>query len=578
MEPIDYQGALIRRWWWILILGVIGALIGLLIPVNHAKSGSGPTWKTTAFVGAVPSGAGAGELTSGINVNQIIFYAHKSDVAVAAAKAAGVSGAASKLQSKIEVTGPAKKSGVAGEVKIQTIGKSAKESAAFTNAFVAQLGDYIDGLFQSHQHAQLQEVQQRVSDLQSRIAALDGGKGAGGLTGQLNQALAQEQLLTTSKVDSGYQVLQPAMASSADKMGGSFQSLTSNRGARAALGFLLGALIALVIILVLEAFDKSLRTVARAESAFDFPVIAEIPGSAEGHAFDASPTSLSHEAEAFRILCASVLLADIVVETSTGASKSKRKITAVPTSQSGGASEGDSGAEGGQAELAASAMDLLNQSRPNANKTRQVVLVVSAATEPARPMVVANLAATFAESGQSVLVSSTQDLRVSSDLDSEREDSGVISASDLEAHLVASRFENVSSLPLDDFVENRVQLITRAPLIFEAARELADVVIIEAPSLLAFLDAEAVAPCADIVLVVGDASATSLDQAKRAGELLRRIGAPVIGVVLTSVKLRGRDVRRASAHDTRIESNTFLERRAVPVSARDLTPNVGAPE
>ena len=47
----------------------------------------------------------------------------------------------------------------------------------------------------------------------------------------------------------------------------------------------------------------------------------------------------------------------------------------------------------------------------------------------------------------------------------------------------------------------------------------------------------------DVVLVVGDCVETKLDGAKQAGELLRRMNAPVLGVVLTNVEIGTRDIR-----------------------------------
>ena len=85
--------------------------------------------------------------------------------------------------------------------------------------------------------------------------------------------------------------------------------------------------------------------------------------------------------------------------------------------------------------------------------------------------------------------------------------------------------------------------MNRAPGIIRAARDLADVVIVEAPPLLAYHDTEALSQAVDVVLVVGDCDETKLERAKRAGELLRRINAPILGVVLTSVEIGTRDIR-----------------------------------
>ncbi len=84
-----------------------------------------------------------------------------------------------------------------------------------------------------------------------------------------------------------------------------------------------------------------------------------------------------------------------------------------------------------------------------------------------------------------------------------------------------------------------------APPIVDEARKLAEIVIIEAPALLGYHDAAAFSPDADVVLIVGESVMTTVDQAKRTGEMLKRIGSPVLGVVFTNVHIDGRDVRVA---------------------------------
>ena len=54
-----------------------------------------------------------------------------------------------------------------------------------------------------------------------------------------------------------------------------------------------------------------------------------------------------------------------------------------------------------------------SESSRSRSAARQVIMVVSAGTEATRPLVVTNLAATFADGGQRVLVMSTHDLHAS---------------------------------------------------------------------------------------------------------------------------------------------------------------------
>jgi protein-tyrosine kinase len=178
---------------------------------------------------------------------------------------------------------------------------------------------------------------------------------------------------------------------------------------------------------------------------------------------------------------------------------------------------------------------------------RQVVLVVSAGTETNRPQVAANFAAVYAEAGQRAVVISTAELgrgRLAEPTGAVR---GDVEPEDVESRLEPSRIENVLRLPLSDFVDNSGQLVTRAPAVIEAARSVADVIVVEAPPLLAVHHAEALSHAVDVVLLVGECWDTTYDDARRAGDLLRRMDAPVLGIVLTNVRISRRDIRHAHA-------------------------------
>ncbi len=62
------------------------------------------------------------------------------------------------------------------------------------------------------------------------------------------------------------------------------------------------------------------------------------------------------------------------------------------------------------------------------------------------------------------------------------------------------------------------------PAVLEATRSLADVIIVEAPALLAVHHVEALSQLVDVVLVVGECGTTTFEEARRSGDLLRRMG------------------------------------------------------
>ena len=109
-------------------------------------------------------------------------------------------------------------------------------------------------------------------------------------------------------------------------------------------------------------------------------------------------------------------------------------------------------------------------------------------------------------------------------------------------------------LSLRPFVKNSGQLVNRASPVFEAARQIADVVLVEAPPFLQFHHGEALAHAVDVVLVVAECGETTFQGADETGVDLRRIGAPVLGVVFTEVPLTKAEKREAEQTTVRAPS------------------------
>src|ERR1700677_1217630 len=407
MEPVDFGGALLRRWWLLLVLGLVGLLAGLAAPVSHHSGHSSPlSWSTTAVVGASPPGGpgASGALAGGVTTNQISFYARTDQVVLAAAKQAGRTGSLAELEREITVTSDSAKKGAAdaGTIKLTGTGATPERSAAFTNAFADQLGPYMSNLVGQRNQGQLTAAKQKVTELESEIAAVGKTtKVSANLENQLNTAVAQEEALSAASLSTGYLILQPAQASSATKTGGGgLHSLGSSRLIRGFAGLLIGLILAAGIVLVLEMLDKRIRGSSRAEETFGYPVIAEIPipskenGAGVVSVFSGASTPT---AEAYRMLRMSVLFGAVEPPPryeDVGNGRRSRETSGQETQTT---NVGGFGSESSRTHSA----------------VRQVIMVVSAGTEATRPLVVTNLAATFADGGQRVLVMSTHDLHAS---------------------------------------------------------------------------------------------------------------------------------------------------------------------
>lgn len=599
MEAIDYPGALRKSWRLLLVLAVVGGVIGYLLPTGHGKSKASEVWCSTATAGAPPSTGGGSGANSGFNAgiptNQIVFYSQSAQVLANAAQAAGIPGTPSQLTSMITVQGPTKKTGTPGVVQVTGCARTAQKSAEFTNAFVNALGAYIQSKASVRQNSQENQLSQNIAKLEAEISKeQSSGKPAPDLP-QLQQQLQDTRnnltQLQNSPVNTGYQ---PLMLASPDRatLKGSTASTISNtlkvsHKVRGLIGFVIGLLLACIVVFLREMLDKRIRSASRAEEMFGYPVVAEIPtapspsldagGGRVVSLVDVSREPASPTAEAYRMLRMSVLFEALAVVPSVenggtqvfGAAysppyspppaspyPSAYPTAAGPSPYQGPVQgafdppytprpDGHAGLPAGTAAPTASGQS--NQIVPAGAAmpaSRKVILVVSPGMEATRPFVVANLAATFAEAGQRVLVLSTTELHSTRRAGYGRSPGGELRPADLEPYVQPSHLDNISRLSMTHFIGVSGQLVTRAPALLRAARELADVVFVEAPSLLAVHDGEALTPSVDAVLVVAEVMTTTFEQAKRAGELLRRVGAPVLGVVLTNVPLRAGDTRR----------------------------------
>ncbi len=453
---------------------------------------------------------GGAESTTGfgkpaVSTSNIQFWASKQEVKLAAIKEAGQTkattgllarmkalpttlGQANAKKPKASKTSSTKSGGV---VLFEAAGTGSKKAITLVNDYVAVVEKSVDSAF---------------------------------ALAQRQQAKLGKKVLPSGK--SGFTVIRPAGRHSAHKLATVHKtSKLDSKKVRGLAGVLGGILLAVLIVVLREFLDRTVRTPAAAESAFHYPVVAEIPkpprvGGETAAVLQVAEEPASSSAEAFRMLRMSVLfeaMADSVPSTD-------------PFAEAGG--------------WAAPVHEPYRVPEPG---SRQVVLVVSPGTEDTRAIVAANLGAAFGEAGQRVIVIST------ADIDSGHRGARALGApphvgsAELQTELQPSRVPNVARLSLRPFVGNSGQLVTAGPVIMQAAREIADAVIIEVPPLLAVHHGEALMHAVDVVVVVGECGTTTVSHARRAGDLLRRMGAPVLGVVLTEVRLDKKDLRQTVA-------------------------------
>ncbi len=518
MEPIDYGGALRRSWRLLVALAIVGAIIAVVVPVGHAKKvKSGLPYTATALVGTAPNGP-ISPLNGAVTSNQIQFLASTTDNQRAVVEAAGLDIPDYALSEYLSASTVA--AGAAGT------GAPAQGGAIKRNTpTVVQLTAHA-----ATAAAAVSLANQYANTLQTVIAdAATAKQSQNPKSGLSNPA----EVAAGATAYTGYTIVRSAQ--SAGHTGKSKASLGASRKVRLVAGLIIGAVVGASIVLLRELLDKRLRNAARAEANFGFPVVVEIPSAVLGPGsnlpglapmVDVIREPDSPGAEAYRMLRMSVMFEGLA-----SLSGPTDPYALGFDSSNGGLAQADQRTD-------ASPLREVGD--------RHVVLVVSAGTEPSRPYVAANLAAIYAEAGDRVVVISTGEIEAGSISTHTASVNGEIRTEDIETHLEPSRLENVSRLPLRPFISRSGQLVTRVPAILEAARNVSDVIIVEVPPLLAVHHAEALVRVADAVLVVAECRYTTFDHARRAGDLLRRMGAPVLGVVLTGVRLDRSDIRPAA--------------------------------
>ncbi len=498
-ERINFGGALRHAWRLLLVLAVVGFIIAVLLPVSKSTdkgTGAKFRWKTSSVVGVEPSG-GLG--TPGVNGQTILFWANNDYVRAGACISAGMKAQFGQLvplmtASVTTITSGKKKAATAKSgkganlVELTANQKTKGLSAKLTNAYAVAVGNAIEHAIQAHQASQSQTNQK------------------------------------TKSTVSGYQVLIPALATYATPATSGSSKLADSHKVRGLAGIVIGLILGALIVLMREVANRRLRTAGGVTSVTQYPVVAEIPalpttkdGGQPAILLAVVEEPRSPSAEAYRMLRMSVMFEEL---------------------SSGQATPDPYG-------LAASAPGW--EPPPTNGKyvkpepgSRQVLLVVSPANEETRPIVAANLGATYAEAGQKAIVVSTDDLDSGFAPLGGRPEPGSIGPEVVASYLQTSSLPNVMRLSFRHFIANSGQLVNLAPEVLDSARQLADVVIVESPPFLESHHGEALVHAVDAVLVVVESRTTTIDHGKRTGTLLRRLGSPVLGVVLTNVGGTGR--------------------------------------
>jgi capsular exopolysaccharide synthesis family protein len=301
------------------------------------------------------------------------------------------------------------------------------------------------------------------------------------------------------------------------------------RRIRALIGLLIGLLVGAAVSFAIDFFDPRLRTRAKVEDLLGLPVVAEIPllsrRARRVPGILAFNRPLSPLAEGYRVLRTALLRMPTRVFSETPANPE---------------------APNGHTDVEAVAPSGVGEWRPvgeTNGPTPKVVLVCSPRPREGKTLTVANLAVCLAESGHTVLVLDS-DLRAPQahklfGVQVEPGLSDVLSGSPDAPSLADvaqdTKVPGVQVIAAGSRVANPGRLLARAADLVREARHLADFVLIDTAPTLIVNDAIDFMPEVDCVIPVLKSGSTTNDAAFRMGELLVRMGARVLGIVLVGV-------------------------------------------
>jgi capsular exopolysaccharide synthesis family protein len=520
MDLISYL-RIFRRRWLILVVPMLAALAisWLTLPKQTAPTAPvAPSYSAKATIIISPT---YDNTSQPVNLPRVVLFATLGDVPRRAAKQLHYHGEPQILASQVSIAADTNN----GTVTVSSTDSNAKALTSRVNAFAHQTVAYFaDKQREDTQSriaaakAQLKVIGKQLKAVQAAHAASGGTSGASASTdgtaeakatalkGQYSAQYGQIVALQQQLGGSGpLEVLQPGVA--IPQSSGAFAAPTNplaRLGISALLGLLLGAALALVI----ERLDSRLRTREQVEESFGLPVLAEVPalplGQRGKRAILSADMPASATAEAHRSLRSAVLL----------------------LGPDGRALDGAHLSSGSSSPL--------------------VVLVTSALPNEGKTTTVANLAAVMAEAGRNVLVLSfdLRNPRLHEYFETEN-GAGVSDLlaprSNLTLDSVArqTRLAGVELVTSGQRLDHPGALLASAGPLLRAARERADVVLIDTAPMLTASDAIDLAQYVDVALLVSRLNKTTTTHAAAAQRLLSRLGVPALGTVLVGSRSAG---------------------------------------
>jgi capsular exopolysaccharide synthesis family protein len=523
VNPAEYWRAIRRRWIDVLLAVIIALGAGWLI-TGIAPAGPPTTaYEATSVIVQTGNPFTAGNVS---NLEAVAALSTIGDVPERVAEELDYDGDPQDLVAQIQVEADTQ----AGVIRYTSLTDDAEDAVNLANAFAGQARGFLRDQRTEGIAEQSARLDQQLEDLQTEIEQLDE---------ELSAAPPEDQGVIQAQRDAkvrqyGLLYEQYSSLAFAERAPGGLEVVTANgaipqsseglqaprsRTSRLIIAGILGLVSGIIIVLLADRFDARIRTREGAEKAFGFPILAELPflKRRRRKAVVTVAEPRSHSANAFRIVTAMLSM-----DRSSGSPP-----------MNGSTYEGN-----GDNELT----PILDEVEGEAPRT---ILVTSPGPDDGKTTVVANLAATFAARDQRTLVLSC-DLRRPyvhrllqapnghglADVLERRQNDG-----SPQIPVEKTFLQNVRLVPSGQPPSDPGELLgsgrMRAMLL--AARRQSDVVLIDTAPILTTSDAIPLVDKVDAVVIVARSGRTTIETAKRTAELLRRLNAPVAGVILNAV-------------------------------------------
>jgi capsular exopolysaccharide synthesis family protein len=523
MNPNEYVRAIKRRWLDVAIAVIVAVVAGLFISQVAPPRPTPKSYEATSvllasgnqFAPNAPSIEALAELTT---VGQ---------VPTRVATAVGYQGNPADLAAMVQ-TSTSKEAGI---LRIKVTTTQPELAKRYADAFARGIVSYLHDLQASSVSKETAALQHRLDAMEQQIAAKE--EALKNATPTEAQVITEQRDALVRQYGLAYETYRQLASSASDPVHlDVIQSATArevstggiepphSRTGILILAALLGLLAGIILVLILDRFDSRIRTRQVAEKAFGAPVLAEIPYIPRLRRRSSSIKSLedprSSTADAFRIVAAILSMPRPEAPSSNG--NGKHEYTG--------------------------SVPLERDDARNDDQRPRRILVTSPGPSDGKTTVTANLASVFGARGTPTTVFSC-DLRrpyihhlfgvPSSPGLAEAFSDGGIGVKEV-PFLQSPVAPNVRVVPSGSPPEQPGEILGSdgMHLALWTAEANSGFIVIDTAPVLSTSDAAPLISEVDGVIVVARAGRTTTEVAERTAEVLKRLNAPVLGVILNA--------------------------------------------